>query len=457
MDREAVFFCAASVAMSRDLILRGGRVIDPASNLDARADVRIEGGAITAVGRLEPEAGERVLDLDGLVVAPGLIDVHVHLREPGQEWKETVATGTAAAAAGGFTTIFCMPNTEPALDSVVVLEELRRRTDRDAVIAVHPIATISAGRMGREAADFDALARAGAVGFSDDGESTRDASVMLEALRASRRLGMPVMVHCEEPTLVGGSMHDGDVSQQLGQRGLPAAAEEIVIGRDIALAEETGGWLHVCHVSTGRGADMVAAARGRGVAVTTEVMPHHLLMTDAWVAGCRTLSSGSGGREADWMGADAATKVNPPLRSRADADRLLQATVAGEIDLVATDHAPHGRPEKEGRRFEGAAFGLLGSEVALPLMLELTRTGDLSLSDVVRLMSATPSWLWGLGRGTLRPGTPADIVVFDPDEQWTVTAERLFSRSANTPLLNMAVRGRVKLTLCAGDERFRDW
>jgi dihydroorotase len=386
-----------------------------------------------------------------------LIDVHVHLREPGQEWKETVATGTAAAAAGGFTTIFCMPNTEPALDSVVMLEELRRRTERDAVIAVHPIAAISAGRRGKEAADFDALARAGAVGFSDDGESTRDASVMREALRASRRLGVPVMVHCEEPTLAGGSVHDGDVSQQLGLRGLPAAAEEIVIGRDIALAEETGGWLHVCHVSTGRGADMVAAARGRGVAVTAEVMPHHLLMTDGWVVGCRTLAGGSAGCEADGKRADADTKVNPPLRSQADADRLLQATVTGEIDLVATDHAPHGRPEKEGRGFENAAFGLIGSEVALPLMLELTRRGDLSLGDIVRLMSTTPARLWGIGRGTLRPGKLADIVVFDPDERWRVTAERLISRSANTPLLNMALRGRVKLTLCAGNERFRDW
>ena len=443
--------------MTSGILLRGGRAVDPASNLDLRADVRVRDGAIAAVGELEPGAEERIIDIDGLIVAPGLIDVHVHLREPGHEWKETVGTGTAAAAAGGFTTIFCMPNTEPALDSVPMLEELRRRTERDAVVAVHPIAAISEGRRGRLAVDFDALARAGAVGFSDDGETTRDTAIMGEALKASRRLGIPVMVHCEDAALSGGAMHDGDISQQLGLGGLPAAAEEIIIERDISLAEATGGWLHVCHVSTGHGAELIAAARARGVRVTAEVMPHHLQMTDDWVAGCRTLwqSGETGGVEAP--PGDPDTKVNPPLRSRTDADRLLRELRAGTIDLVATDHAPHGRPEKQGRSFAEAAFGLHGSEVALPLMLALVRQGRLSLIDMVRLMSGTPSRLWGLGRGTLRPGAPADIVVFDPEERWSVAADRLVSRSANTPLLQMELHGKVKITLCDGDERFRDW
>ncbi|HEX2280857.1 MAG TPA: amidohydrolase family protein, partial [Thermomicrobiales bacterium] len=286
LDREAVFFCAR-MKMSRGLLLRGGRVVDPASALDRVADVRVHDGVIAAVGTLDLQASERVVDVTGLVVAPGLIDVHVHLREPGQEWKETVGTGTAAAAAGGFTTVFCMPNTLPALDSVVALEELKRRTDRDALVRVRPIAAISEERRGDRPVDFEALVAAGAVGFSDDGETTRNSGLMCEALQASRALKVPIMVHCEDPSLTGGSMHEGETSRKLGLAAIPAAAEEIIIARDLALAAITGGWLHVCHVSTGIGADLIAAAKCRGDWVTAEVMPHHLTMTNDWVAGCR--------------------------------------------------------------------------------------------------------------------------------------------------------------------------
>ena len=250
--------------MTRGLLLRRGHVVDPANEVDRIVDVRVVDGRIAAVGTLDPEPTERVIDVDGLVVAPGLIDVHVHLREPGQEWKETIGTGTAAAAAGGFTTVFCMPNTEPALDSVMELEELKRRTDRDAVVTVHPIATITEGRRGARAADYDALAAAGAIGFSDDGDTTQDSAIMRASLEASRRLKLPIMVHCEDPSLTGGAMHEGEVSRMLGVRGLAAAAEEIVIGRDLALARVTGGWLHVCHVSTGIGADLIASRQARG-------------------------------------------------------------------------------------------------------------------------------------------------------------------------------------------------
>ena len=229
------------MTMSNRLLLRGGRVVDPASALDRVADVRVHDGVIAAVGALDPEPTERIVDVGGLVVAPGLIDVHVHLREPGQESKETIGTGTAAAAAGGFTTVFCMPNTEPALDSVVALEDLTRRTKRDALVRVHPIAAISEARRGERAVDFEALAAAGAVGFSDDGETTRHSGIMREALEASRALGVPVMVHCEDPSLTGGAMHEGEVSRRLGIRAIPAAAEEIIIARDIALAALTGG------------------------------------------------------------------------------------------------------------------------------------------------------------------------------------------------------------------------
>ncbi len=443
--------------MNEALLLRGGRVIDPASGTDGRADIRVRQGVVAAVGTLSPEVSDRVVDVDGLIVAPGLIDVHVHLREPGYEWKETIATGTAAAAAGGFTRIFCMPNTEPALDSVVALEELRRRTDKDAVVTVHPIAAISEGRRGQRPVDYDALTAAGAVGFSDDGDSTRDSAIMRAALEASRRTDRPVMVHCEDPALTGGAMHEGDISQALGINAIPAAAEELIIERDVALAALTGGWLHVCHVSTGRGADLLAAAKARGVHVTAEVMPHHVAMTDAWVAGRRTLETVDALPGPDALAADPDTKVNPPLRTSRDARQLLHALRQGAIEIVSTDHAPHARFEKQGRSFASAAFGMSGSEFALPLMLALVRRGEFTLSDVIASLSTTPARLWGFDAGKLNVGAAADIVIIDDEERWTATADGLTTRGSNSPLLGMEMQGRVKMTIVGGDERYRDW
>jgi dihydroorotase len=439
------------------VLLRGGRVVDPVQQLDGRADIRMRDGTIAAVGKLTPEGGERVIDVGGLTIVPGLVDVHVHLREPGQEWKETIATGTAAAAVGGFTTIFCMPNTEPPLDSVAALEELKRRTARDALVNVRPIAAISEGRRGQVETDYDALRAAGAIGFSDDGEPTRSARVMLAALRASRRLGAPAMAHCEDLGLSGGAMHDGDISRELDVPGIPAAAEEIGIARDLALAEAAGGWLHVCHVSTGRGAEMIAAAKRRGVKVTAEVMPHHLQMCEEWVAGRRRLGGAELSVSSGEVDPDPDAKVNPPLRTRHDTAQLTEALKGGTIDLVATDHAPHGRHEKQGRSMAAAAFGLSGSEFALPLMLALVRAGALTLQEVTAAMSTEPARLWNLAGGSLRPGLPADLVVFDPEERWIVEPERLASRGANTPLAGVELQGRVKMTFVAGDERHRDW
>jgi dihydroorotase len=266
---------------------------------------------------------------------------------------------------------------------------------------------------------------------------------------------VPVMVHCEDAGLAGGAMHEGETSARHRLRAIPAAAEEVAIARDVALAALTGGWLHVCHVSTGDGADLLGAAKRGGARVTCEVMPHHLTMTDEWVAGCRQLANVNEPAGGVAMVADPDTKVNPPLRARSDSRRLLDALKQGTIELVATDHAPHARPEKQGSSFLNAAFGLVGSELALPLMMALVRAGELTLVDVIRYLSVVPARLWSLKAGSLRPGARADIVVFDPEETWRVEPEQLASLGANTPLVGMELRGRAKMTFVGGDERHR--
>ena len=439
----------------RDWWLRGGRVVDPSSNLDAVTDVVVRDGVIVHVGAVERPPDAIPFDAAGCVVSPGWIDIHVHLREPGFETKETIATGTAAAAAGGFTAICCMPNTDPPLDCPDILMDLRRRTERDARVHVYPIAAITKRRAGEEAVDFAALAEAGAIGFSDDGDTTADSAIMRAALTASRELERPVMVHCEDKALATGAMHEGEVSCRLGIAGIPSAAEEIIIARDLMLAELTGGWLHICHVSTGRGADLIRAAKARGVHVTAEVMPHHLLMSDEWVGGQRTLHNVSEPAGLPGRAADPNTKVNPPLRPVADTGALLTALKEGVFDLIATDHAPHADPEKSGASFADAAFGLSGLEFALPLTLALVRAGHLSLSDLIRRWTVEPARLLPRDAGRLVPGAPADVTVFDPDETWVVAADHLCTKSANTPLLGMELRGRARLTLVGGEERHR--
>lgn len=436
------------------LLIRGGRLLDPARGHDGVADVLIRNGRIAEIGRLSSPAGVRVFDAAGLVMAPGFVDVHVHLREPGFEEKETIATGTAAAAGGGFTTLFCMPNTRPALDNVAALRDLGERIERDARVRVHPIAAITLDRGGERLCDLAALAAAGAVGFSDDGDSTRDSALMRLALEASAALNRPIMVHCEDKALASGAMHEGEVSRRLGLEGIPPEAEEIVIARDLLLAGLTGGRLHVCHVTTARGADLIRRAKAEGVRVSAEAMPHHLVMTDEWVGGSRRLVNVDEPVGTEAAPADPNTKVNPPLRPATDAAALLAAVRDGMIDVVATDHAPHARQDKEDAPFARAAVGLSGLEFALPLMLALVRAGHLSLLDVVSLMSRRPAELWGLAAGRLGVGDVADIVVFDPDERWVVAPERLVTKSPNTPLLRMMLQGRAKLTLVGGEERY---
>lgn len=437
------------------ILIKGGRVVDPANGIDIVTDLFVRDGCIAELGTNIDAAGAEVFPADGLVVAPGLIDLHVHLRVPGFESKETVATGTAAAAAGGFTTICCMPNTRPPLDSVEVLRGLAEAIEREALIRVHPIATISHGRDGEEPVDYDALAEAGAIGFSDDGDTCRSSAVMRDALEASKRLRRPIMVHCEDKALADGAMNEGTVSKRLGISGIPPEAEEIIIVRDLLLARLTGGWLHVLHVSTGYGAELVRRAKSEGIRVTAEVMPHHLVMSDEWIAGDRTLLNTNEPPGPPGEAGDPNTKVNPPLRTAADTRQLLAALKDGTFDIVATDHAPHAQPEKTGTTFEKAAMGMSGSELALPTMLALVRAGQLTLTDLVEKMSVAPARLLNVPLGTLAPGSVADLTVFDPDERWRVSPDALLTKSANTPLLGMELQGRVRLTLVDGQERYR--
>jgi dihydroorotase len=328
---------------------------------------------------------------------------------------------------------------------------------RDATVHVHPIATISEGRRGQRPADYEALARAGAVGFSDDGESTADSGIMSEVLRASARFGVPVMVHCEDPNLIGGAMHEGEVSARLGVKGIPAAAEEIFIERDLALAASTGGWLHACHVSTGKGIADITRARRAGVNVTAEVMPHHLVMSDEWVGGSRRLELVDDDERKNAGPADPDTKVNPPLRPATDAAALLAALQAGAFEVISTDHAPHAAIEKQGKTLQAAAFGLSGSEFALPSLMTLYHAGLLSMAEIVAAISTHPARLWSMPGGTLRPGSVADVTVFDPSERWAPKRNALLSRSTNSPLVGLELQGKTKLTFVQGDIRHRDW
>lgn len=435
-------------------LIRNGRVVDPANGLDGVADVAIRDGVVVGVGERLDAADLPILDAAGMVVAPGLIDLHVHLRVPGFEEKETMATGTAAAAAGGFTAVCCMPNTRPALDTADRITALRELAAREGVVRVHPIAAISVGRAGVAPVDFHALSAAGAVGFSDDGDTTADSAIMRAALEAGGRLNLPVMVHCEDHALARGSMNEGEISSSLGLTGIPREAEEIIIARDLLLARLTGGWLHVLHVSTKAGIEMIVAARKSGVRVTAEVMPHHLLMDETWVQGNRTLLNVREPAGGPASAAHPDTKVNPPLRTAADTRHLLDALKLGSFDVIATDHAPHAFPEKGGKDFAHAASGMSGLEFALPLCLALERAGEFTMTEMIRRLSTEPARLLGRGGGSLAIGSAADIVIFDPHQRWTVAFELLRTKSANTPLLGMELQGRVSRTLVGGEVRF---
>ncbi len=451
-------------ARREQLALTGARIIDPGQHLDAVGWLLIREGRIVAHGTdadtlaarvAESDAPLRMVELPASwVLAPGFVDLHAHLREPGFEGKETIASGARAAARGGFTTICCMPNTNPVIDSRATLEFVLARA-KDAPAHVRPIAAISKGEDGRELSEMAELTEAGAVAFSDDGRPVHSSRLMRLALEYAAPLGVPVVEHCQDEDLVGGGvMNEGAVATMLGLQGWPAAGEEVMLARDLALVRLTGARYHAAHLSTAGSVDLIRAAKAEGLPVTAEVTPHHLLLTDSWVAGERTgplaaALASEGITLAPGMRYDTHTKVNPPLRTAADCEALLAGLLDGAIDAIATDHAPHTQVDKDCEYGE-AAFGISGLETALAALLALVRAGTLPLATLIAALTSRPARAWALEAGTLKPGAAADIVIFDPDEAWTVDPEQFASRGRNTPLAGVPLRGRVRMTLLDG-------
>ena len=438
------------------ILIHGGRVIDPTQGIDRIADLLIENGEVRGIdGQVAPPEGAQTIDAKGLVVCPGFIDLHCHLREPGYEDKETIATGTRAAARGGFTTVCAMPNTNPAMDTRATVDFVLQRAGQEGVVRVLPIGCVTKGRDGIELAEMGELAEAGVVGFSDDGEPVADANIMRQALSYSLTQGLPIINHCEVRELFeGGAMNEGWVSNRLGIRGIPSSAEEIMVGRDIALAELTGGRLHLAHISTVGTVELVRAAKDRGLNVTCEVTPHHLVLTEEAVLGYQNGDSPPFGPLTPHA-YDTNAKVSPPLRSRADVDAMVRGLNDGVIDIVATDHAPHTIVTKL-CSFDDAAFGISGLETALGSLMSLVHGGKIALPLLIEKLTSAPARFVGMPElGTLRDGAPADVTIFDPDSEWVVDPSRFASRGKNTPLDGATLKGRVVATIVDGEVKYR--
>jgi dihydroorotase len=421
------------------LLIRGGRIIDPQNGLDGEGDLLIEDGRIKRVGAGLVESDAEVFDASGLVVAPGFIDLHVHLREPGEEYKETIASGSAAAVAGGFTSVCAMPNTKPVNDNASVTRYVIDKAREAGFANVFPVGAITRGSAGEELAEIAEMKEAGVVAISDDGRPVMNSQVMRHAMEYARDHNLVVTDHCQDLHLsAGGVMHEGRYSTLLGLKGISPASEANHVSRDIILAETTRARVHIAHISTAGAIDLVRRAKGRGLAVTCEVTPHHLALTDEAV-----------------VGFDTNTKMNPPLRSEEDRAALVEAIRDGTLDAIATDHAPHHEDEKM-LDFDHAPFGVIGLETALGVVLtRLYHENSIPLARVIELLTSGPARTFGIPRGTLSEGAVADVTVFDADREWTVDPKQFKSRSRNTPFAGWKLKGQVVATFVGGREVFR--
>ncbi len=430
---------------SNSLLIQGGRIIDPSQGIDEISSLLITDGKISWLGRGEmtpPQPGYNILHAQGLIICPGFIDLHCHLRQPGFEKKETIATGTRAAARGGFTTICCMPNTNPPLDNQSSIDYVKSVAATEGVVRVLPIGCISKGRKGKELTNMGELASAGAIAYSDDGKPAANSHLMRQALDYSLASGLPIIDHCEDVALTeGGVMNEGIISTKLGLQGIPAAAEEIIVARDLALAQLTGGQLHIAHTTTEGSVDLIRRAKENGIKVTAEVTPHHLTLTEERV-----------------IGYDTNAKVNPPLRTKRDIQALIQGLNDNTIDIIATDHAPHTEANKL-CEFAQAAFGISGFETALGSLMSLVHDGQLTLATLIAKLTGEPARIIGnkYGKlGTLAIGAPADVTLFDPALEWVVDTRVFASKGKNTPLAGSVLKGKVMATISQGRLAYKD-
>ena len=422
----------------KNMLIKNGRLIDPAQNIDNKFDVAITDGKIAWLGNGIPPKGDyEIIDASGQIVAPGFIDLHTHLRQPGFEEKETIATGTRAAARGGFTTICAMPNTNPAVDNRTIVVYVKCVASSEAAIRVLPIGCISKARKGESLAELGEMAEAGVIGFSDDGSPVSGSRLMKQAMEYANSLGLPIIDHCEDASLAdGGQVNEGIIATRLGLAGIPNAAEEIIVARDLALAKITGARLHLCHISTKGAVALIRQAKSEGVKVTAEVTPHHLTLT-----------------EDRCLGYDTNAKVNPPLRTQADIDALVEGLLDGTIDAIATDHAPHTDNDKC-CEFALAPFGISGLETALGSLMKLVHSGKVPLSVIVEKLTAGPARIIGINHGVsgrLSVEDTADIVIFNPNAEWTVDISKFASKGKNTPLAGEKLKGKVIVTIYRGN------
>jgi dihydroorotase len=423
----------------KPLLIRGGRLIDPSQDLDDVMDLLIVDGKVEGSGtNIAPPEGAEILDAAGMVVAPGLVDIHVHLREPGREDAETVASGARAAVAGGFTSVCAMPNTDPVTDNQAAVGFIVKQAQAARAARVYPIGAISVGQNGEQLAEFGEMVQAGAIAVSDDGHPVQSSHLMRTALEYALSFGIPVSEHCEDPTLAKtGVMHAGVVATRLGLRGIPGAAEEVMVARNVLLGELTGGHIHLCHISTLRSVELIRWGKDRGINVTAEATPHHFSLTHE---ACDDY--------------DTNAKMNPPLRTATDVLAVCEGLKDGTLDAVATDHAPHHYETKD-REFDDAPFGVIGLETALGLgMTELVGRGSLTLPELINRMSTRPADIFHLPAGTLRRGTAADVVVFDPQATWVVDPAKFRSKSRNTPFSGWELSGVVHRTIVGGEVVF---